>query len=85
MRAVTGRTEAAAVPGVVEVSVSVAVGDRVQATGSFLDRMGHVMTVARTHRGAVSAAERALSRLHVDVDSFPEPEEERILTGPAAR
>jgi hypothetical protein len=44
------------------------VGQRVGATGSFLDRIGHVITAAPTATAARAAAETALTLLEVDLD-----------------
>jgi biotin carboxylase len=69
VRATAGVAEAAAVPGVIDVAIAARAGQRVGGTGSFLDRIGHVITVAPTAGAARSAAEAALARLRVDLDT----------------
>jgi biotin carboxylase len=69
VRATAGVAEAAAVPGVIDVAIAARAGQRVGGTGSFLDRIGHVITVASTAGAARSAAEAALALLHVDLDT----------------
>ncbi|MDQ1566305.1 MAG: hypothetical protein QOF96_1185, partial [Actinomycetota bacterium] len=69
VRATAGVAEAAAVPGVIDVAIAARAGQRVGGTGSFLDRIGHVITVAPTAGSARSAAEAALALLHVDLDT----------------
>ena len=59
---------AAAVPGVVDVAIAARPGQRVGGTGSFLDRVGHVITAAPTGAAARTAAETALALLELDVD-----------------
>jgi S-sulfo-L-cysteine synthase (3-phospho-L-serine-dependent) len=85
VRAVGGLAEAAAAPGVVEATVSVAPGDWVEATGSFLDRLGHVIAAAPTPRAAIAAAEQAVAGLRLELDSASERHGGRLLTGPAVR
>jgi biotin carboxylase len=68
VRRTGGVADAAAVPGVVDVALTARVGQRVGGTGSFLDRVGHVIAAAPTAEGARRAAETALSRLELDVD-----------------
>jgi hypothetical protein len=61
---------------VIDVTIAARPGQRVGGTGSFLDRVGHVITAAPTAAAARSAAETALSLLQVDVDAddkFPAP------------
>ncbi|MDQ1505019.1 MAG: argininosuccinate lyase [Actinomycetota bacterium] len=69
VRATAGVAEAAAVPGVIDVAIAARAGQRVGGTGSFLDRIGHVITDASTAGAARSAAEAALALLHVDLDT----------------
>jgi biotin carboxylase len=66
----TGGVEAAAaVPDVVDVTIAARVGHRVGGTGSFLDRVGHVIAAAPTGPAARAAAETAVSLLQLDVDA----------------
>jgi biotin carboxylase len=69
IRATAGVADAAAVPGVVDVAIAARAGQRVGGTGSFLDRIGHVITAAPTAGSARSAAEAALALLRVDLDT----------------
>ena len=68
VRGTAGVAAAAAVPGVVDVAISARPGQRVGGTGSFLDRVGHVITAATTGPAARTAAEAALTRLRIDLD-----------------
>jgi biotin carboxylase len=68
VRRTTGVAAAAAVPGVVDVAITARPGQQVGGTGSFLDRVGHVITAAPTGPAARKAAETALSLLELDVD-----------------
>ncbi len=68
VRRTGGVAEAAAVPGVVDVAISARSGQRVGGTGSFLDRVGHVITAAPTSASARRAADTALSLLELDID-----------------
>jgi biotin carboxylase len=68
VRRTAGVAAAAAVPGVVDVAIAVRAGQRVGGTGSFLDRVGHVITAAPTATAARTAAETALALLQIDVD-----------------
>lgn len=64
----TGGVAAAAdVPGVVDVAIAARPGERVGGTGSFLDRVGHVIAAAPSAEAARSAAEAALSLLELDI------------------
>jgi S-sulfo-L-cysteine synthase (3-phospho-L-serine-dependent) len=63
-----GVAAAAAVPGVVDVAITARPGQRVGGTGSFLDRVGYVITAAPT-AAARTAAEAALALLVLDVDA----------------
>jgi len=69
VRRTAGVAAAAAVPGVVDVAISVRAGQRVGGTGSFLDRVGHVITAAPTATAARTAAETALALLEIDLDA----------------
>ena len=68
VRGTAGVAAAAAVPGVVDVAITARSGQRVGGTGSFLDRVGHVITAATTASAARTAADAALTRLRVDLD-----------------
>jgi biotin carboxylase len=68
VRRTAGVAAAAAVPGVVDVAIAARPGQRVGGTGSFLDRIGHVIAAAPTAVAARTAAETALERLEVDLD-----------------
>ena len=66
----TGGVEAAAaVPDVVDVAITARVGQRVGGTGSFLDRVGHVIAAGPTGSAARFAAETAVSLLELDVEA----------------
>ena len=70
----TGGVAAAAVPGVVDVGIAARPGQRVGGTGSFLDRVGHVITAGPSGPATRNAAEVALALLECDVDAdFDEP------------
>ena len=64
-----GVAAAAAVPGVVDVAIAARPGQRVGGTGSFLDRVGHVITAANTASLARHAADAALSFLELELDA----------------
>jgi S-sulfo-L-cysteine synthase (3-phospho-L-serine-dependent) len=68
VRRTGGVADAAAVPGVVDVAIAARPGQRVGGTGSFLDRVGHVIAAATTAAAAGTAAEAALSLLELDLD-----------------
>jgi len=68
VRRTGGVAAAAAVPGVVDVAIDARPGQRVGGTGSFLDRVGHVISAAPTGVAARTAAERALALLELDLD-----------------
>ena len=68
VRRTGGVAAAAAVPGIVDVAIAARPGQRVGGTGSFLDRVGHVITAATTASSARTAAEAALSYLELDVE-----------------
>ena len=68
VRRTGGVADAAAVPGVVDVAIAARPGQRVGGTGSFLDRVGHVIAAATTPAAARTAAEAALSLLELDLD-----------------
>jgi len=69
IRRTGGVAAAAAVPGVVDVAFTARPGQHVGGTGSFLDRVGHVITAASTGRAARTAAESALACLELDIDA----------------
>ena len=69
VRRTAGVAAAAAVAGVVDVAIAARPGQRVGGTGSFLDRVGHVITAAPTAEGARTAAETALAFLELDLDA----------------
>ena len=68
VRRTAGVAAAASVPGVFDVALTVRPGQRVGGTGSFLDRVGHVVTAAPTAAAARTAAETALALLELDLD-----------------
>ena len=68
VRRTGGVAEAAAILGVVDVAIAASRGQRVGGTGSFLDRVGHVITAAPTASAARAAADTALSLLELDID-----------------
>jgi S-sulfo-L-cysteine synthase (3-phospho-L-serine-dependent) len=70
VRRTGGVAAAAAVPGVVDVAIAARPGQRVGGTGSFLDRVGHVITAGPTGAAARTAAETALALLEIDVDAL---------------
>jgi argininosuccinate lyase len=65
---ITGLEQAAAVPGVVDVAVRIGAGDYIAATGSFLDRVGHVIAVGSTPEAARASADRGLSAIAVELE-----------------
>ncbi|MGH9039035.1 MAG: ATP-grasp domain-containing protein [Acidimicrobiia bacterium] len=67
--AVDGRAEARRVPGVVDVAVTARPGDVVGGTGSFLDRMGWVITAGPERVAVRAAAEQALALLRPVVET----------------
>jgi argininosuccinate lyase len=69
VRRTGGVAAAAAVPGVVDVVIAARPGQRVGGTGSFLDRVGHVVTAGPTAAATRTAAERALALLELDVEA----------------
>jgi biotin carboxylase len=69
VRRTGGVAAAAAVPGVVDVAIAARPGQRVGGTGSFLDRVGHVITAGPTAAATRTAAETALALLELDVDA----------------
>jgi len=69
VRRTGGVAAAAAVPGVVDVAFSVRPGQHVGGTGSFLDRVGHVITAGPTAAAATIAADTALAHLELDLDA----------------
>jgi argininosuccinate lyase len=69
VRRTGGAADSAAVPGVVDVAITAGPGQRVGGTGSFLDRVGHVIAAASTGPAASAAADAALSLLEIDVET----------------
>jgi len=67
VEAVDGLAEARAIPGVLDVDVSVAPGDRVPELRSSWDRVGHVAVRAETPAAAARLAEEAIGRVVVTV------------------
>lgn len=70
VRRTGGVAAAAAVAGVVDVGIAARPGQRVGGTGSFLDRVGHVIAAGPTPTAARTAAETALGCLELDVDDL---------------
>ena len=70
VRRTGGVAAAASVPGVVDVGIAARPGQRVGGTGSFLDRVGHVIAAGPTAMAARTAAESALARLELAVDDL---------------
>ena len=68
VRRIGGVAAAAAVPGVVDAALIVRTGQRVGGHGSFLDRVGHVISAAPGAPAARTAAETALGLLELDLD-----------------
>jgi len=81
VRRTGGVAAAAAVRGVVDVAITARAGQRVGGTGSFLDRVGHVITAAPTALPARCAAETALALLELDVDPTVAAELRPVTTG----
>jgi S-sulfo-L-cysteine synthase (3-phospho-L-serine-dependent) len=69
VRRTGGVAAAAAVPGVVDVAIAARPGQQIGGTGSFLDRVGHVIAAATTASLARTAAEAAVRHLELDVDA----------------
>jgi biotin carboxylase len=69
VRRTGGVADAAAVPGVVDVGIAARPGQLVGGTGSFLDRVGHVIAAGPSADAARTAAEAALALLDVDVEA----------------
>ena len=70
VRRTGGVAAAAAVPGVVDVGIAARPGQQVGGTGSFLDRVGHVIAAGPTADAVRTAAETALALLELDVDAL---------------
>jgi hypothetical protein len=68
---------------VVDVAIAVRAGQRVGGPGSFLDRVGHVITAGPTAMAARTAAETALALLEIDLDA-DDVEATRPLPAPSA-
>jgi biotin carboxylase len=77
VRRTDGVAAAAAVPGVVDVAIAARPGQWLGGTGSFRDRVGHVITAASTALEARTAAEASVALLEIDVEMpetvAPEP------------
>jgi len=71
VRAVNGEEEAAKDPAIVEVLLYRRPGDDVALRGDFRDRIGHVIAVSNTPEAAVASAERAISKLAVNLQGPP--------------
>jgi hypothetical protein len=84
VRRTGGVAAAAGVPGVVDVAIAARPGQRVGATGSFLDRVGHVITAAPTALAARTAAEAALALLELDVEVSEPVAPEPVAPEPVA-
>ena len=84
MRRTAGVAAAAGVPGVVDVAITARPGQRVGGTGSFLDRVGHVIAAAATATAARSAVETALALLELDLGPDDAPAEGDQVRRPAA-
>jgi argininosuccinate lyase len=69
VRRTGGVADAAAVPGVVDVAIAARPGQCVGGTGSFLDRIGHVIAAGPSPDAARAAAEAGLALLVVDVEA----------------
>jgi len=68
---------------VVDVAITARTGQRVGGTGSFLDRVGHVISALPTAEAARSAAETGLALLELDVDPNVTAELRPVPTGVA--
>ena len=68
VRRTGGVAAAALVPGVVDVAIAARPGQRVGGTGSFLDRVGHVIAAGPTASAVRTAAETARELLRLDLD-----------------
>jgi hypothetical protein len=66
------------------VAIAVRAGQPVGGTGSFLDRVGHVITAGPTATAARTAAETALALLEIDLDADDDVEATRPLPAPSA-
>jgi len=84
VRRTGGVAVAAAVPGVVEVAVTVRAGQRVGGRGSFLDRVGHVISAAPGDLAARVSAETALGLLELELDLDAAPPRLRRATSGVA-
>jgi argininosuccinate lyase len=69
VRRTGGVADAAAVPSVVDVAIAARPGQHVGGTGSFLDRIGHVIATGPSADAARTAAEAALALLVIDVEA----------------
>jgi biotin carboxylase len=80
VRRTGGVADAASIPGVVDVAISTRPGQRIGGTGSFLDRVGHVIAAGPSADAARIAAEAALALLEVDVAPDDVVEAARTVT-----
>ena len=80
---ISGLEQAAAIPGVVDVAVRIGAGDHIAATGSFLDRVGHVIAVGSTSEAARAAADRGLSAIAVELVGSGELGKDSLVTAGA--
>ncbi len=69
IRRTGGVARAASVPGVVDVAITARAGQQVGGTGSFLDRVGYVITAAPSALAARAAAETAHALLELELDT----------------
>lgn len=67
LKAIRGVERAQELPGIVEVSLRVDVGDRVMPAKSNSEMIGHIITVGKTPEEAGQLAELALSQLEIEV------------------
>lgn len=67
---VPGRAAARRVPGVVDLALTARPGDVVGGTGSFLDRLGWVITAGPDGQAVAEAADAALALLRPGVDAL---------------
>jgi biotin carboxylase len=70
VRAVPDARNALALPGVVDAAVTARPGQRIVRRGSFLDRLGYVITTGTTRRQAADSAERAVAALPVEIGPY---------------
>lgn len=73
VQAVTGREETALLPGVHEVEIDVAPGDRIDPVTSSWQRSGHVTATAEDGPAAVARAEHLAARIRISTERPPSP------------